>query len=316
MLARAFPEAQVLVDPQRSRSARYAEEHFSPDLIIADDAFQHLALERDYNLVLLTPADLTCEWNRVIPSGSWREDASALQDAQAVLLRLPVPDRGNPVPGSPPWAGVPNGPLLAAQDASYWLDAVRQRFGAIPCFPFYCRPGPLRCLGRGDPPGSLGALTEIEAGVTHFGIPVELRERPYNLFCGVGAPQGVRESAVALLGREPLKFTAFPDHHAYSREDVLNLLAGGVDLVCTEKDAVKLEALFPDLLAQHPVWAMGLQIEFLEGRDERGEAAAFPQFWEREWPMIRTSHSALHSRPGQESGLARASAGDPDSPGE
>jgi len=89
LLARSHPKATVLVDPKRSRAAEAAKKRFSPSLMIMDDGFSHLALIRHVNLVLLRPADLADQWNRVIPAGSWREGKSALKRADAFLIKLP-----------------------------------------------------------------------------------------------------------------------------------------------------------------------------------------------------------------------------------
>lgn len=87
MLFRACPGALVLVDPKRSRAGRWGWQSFSPDLFILDDGFQHLGVQRDLDLVLLRAQDLQEEWNRVIPSGSWREGTTALKRATAFCIK-------------------------------------------------------------------------------------------------------------------------------------------------------------------------------------------------------------------------------------
>ncbi|WP_022661369.1 tetraacyldisaccharide 4'-kinase [Paucidesulfovibrio longus] len=88
MLCRRHPGAAIVVDPARSRAGRWAEERLKPGVVILDDGFQHLAVRRDVNLVLLKPADLGAGWNRVIPAGSWREGGSALEQADAFLIKI------------------------------------------------------------------------------------------------------------------------------------------------------------------------------------------------------------------------------------
>ena len=87
MLARANPGARVIVDPVRRRAGAHAEQRFRPDLYVLDDGFQHMAVERDLDLVLLTPQDLGGKWDLVCPAGSWREGKGALQGATAFLVR-------------------------------------------------------------------------------------------------------------------------------------------------------------------------------------------------------------------------------------
>ena len=96
MLALEHPSAAVMVDPDRRRSGRWAEERLSPDLFVLDDGFQHLSTGRDLDLVLLDKDDVRfspapgrppSNWNRIIPAGSWREPVSALQSAAAFLIK-------------------------------------------------------------------------------------------------------------------------------------------------------------------------------------------------------------------------------------
>jgi tetraacyldisaccharide 4'-kinase len=87
LLARSCPESRVIVDPDRTRAAKWAWREFRPDLFLLDDGFQHLKVQRDLDLVLLRPKDLIDQWNSVIPAGSWREDEGALTRAAAFLIK-------------------------------------------------------------------------------------------------------------------------------------------------------------------------------------------------------------------------------------
>lgn len=89
LLARTHLGASVVVDPDRVRGAEYIIAYDKPDLMILDDGFQHLAIKRDLDLVLLKPADLMSDWNRVIPAGPWREGETALLRADAFLIKCP-----------------------------------------------------------------------------------------------------------------------------------------------------------------------------------------------------------------------------------
>lgn len=87
MLFLDHQDCDILVDPQRARAGRYAERSLSPDLLLLDDGFQHLPVDRDGDLVLLRPEDLGADWNRVIPGGCWREGVSALNAATAFCIK-------------------------------------------------------------------------------------------------------------------------------------------------------------------------------------------------------------------------------------
>lgn len=83
-LARFCPGSRVFVGPKKSESAQKAYEIAKPDLILVDDGFQHRALARDLDLVLIdVSSDLQM---RLIPNGLYREDISSLDRAHYVLL--------------------------------------------------------------------------------------------------------------------------------------------------------------------------------------------------------------------------------------
>lgn len=87
MLAKENPDAHIVVDPVRTRGGRVALKQFNPKLIVLDDGFQHMAMRRHLDLVLLRPEDLAEDWNKVIPAGSWRESEKALGRADAFLIK-------------------------------------------------------------------------------------------------------------------------------------------------------------------------------------------------------------------------------------
>ena len=66
MLARALPGVRVLVGADRYLSGRLAEQRFAATVHLLDDGFQHLALARDVDLLLVCEDDLT---DRPLPAG-------------------------------------------------------------------------------------------------------------------------------------------------------------------------------------------------------------------------------------------------------
>lgn len=87
MLAKDHPEAHVVVDPNRVRGGKWLFEHHNPKIVLLDDGFQHMAVQRHVNVVLLRPVDLAQQWDKVIPAGSWREGMSALRRADCFLIK-------------------------------------------------------------------------------------------------------------------------------------------------------------------------------------------------------------------------------------
>jgi len=83
LLARSLTGVPVLVSADRYIAGLFAETHFEPTVSILDDGFQHLQLERDVDLLLVSPVDLD---DRVLPSGHLREPLDAASFADAVLV--------------------------------------------------------------------------------------------------------------------------------------------------------------------------------------------------------------------------------------
>lgn len=82
--ARAVPEAVVVPDPDRVAGAERALAR-GAQVLILDDAFQRLDVHRDYNIVLVA-AETTRAVRWALPAGPWRENLSALDRADAVIV--------------------------------------------------------------------------------------------------------------------------------------------------------------------------------------------------------------------------------------
>ena len=76
-------QVPVIVGEDRYAAGRFAESKFGPQLHLLDDGFQHRALARDFDIVLVTPQDAN---DRLLPAGRLREPLSALRRADAVVL--------------------------------------------------------------------------------------------------------------------------------------------------------------------------------------------------------------------------------------
>jgi len=84
-LARALPNVPIVVSPDRFRAGIIAEQQFQASMHLLDDGFQHLALYRDLDVVLLDTTQPVSEL-ALLPAGRWREPFSALQRAHWVIL--------------------------------------------------------------------------------------------------------------------------------------------------------------------------------------------------------------------------------------
>lgn len=211
MLIRKNPEAAAVISPKRAESAVYVQNHLpAAQVLLMDDGFQHFALARDFNLVLLDKDDLapktlrsrsTYSWNTLIPLGTWREPQSALHRASCFLLKCPPHQ----------WQNIRTN------------TAETLRPFAKPLFVFDIRIKGLVPLFGGRP-----------KPITAF-----------SLLAGIGSPLQFKQSAEHFLGKTSSEDIFLKDHA--SMDAVLpKLLTLKTPLICTEKDAAKLTA-FPQL---------------------------------------------------------------------
>ncbi len=202
MLARQHPEAAIVVDHDRCRAVRFLCGKICPDIYILDDGFQHCAVKRNLDLVLMDADDLrkdakTSNWNRVIPAGTWRETASALESADAFLVKT------------------------SPEEWSSLAESALSRLPARPLFAF-------RMAVRGLRP--LAGAAPFTTG------------NAYIFAAGIGNPQQALATTENFMGYPPRKTFLFPDHHDFLHEKNA-LEAPGLPVICTAKDAVKLEKL-------------------------------------------------------------------------
>ena len=206
MVASALPVV-VIVSRDRYKGTRLAAERYGAQVVILDDGFQHLALERDADILLLDPiSPFGNRWT--LPAGPMREPLSALRDVDLFMFVhrgiqgvRPIPDRLK-------------GLLRAHSPHAVILDGVLQLSGMRP------------------------------AG-TSLPHPVEwLKGRRILLVSGVAVPEAF-EAEVRQRGGEVVGHLDFADHHPYRREDVEEILSVAAELeaeavVTTAKDEVKL----------------------------------------------------------------------------
>ncbi|MBN1448410.1 MAG: tetraacyldisaccharide 4'-kinase [Bacteroidetes bacterium] len=226
-IARKYPAAVVIADANRVRGARYAVSEQAADIILLDDAFQHRAIGRDCDIVVIDGAE-DLEAQRVIPAGRLREALEHLRRADIVLLsRCPDADTCGRV-------AVAVRRLSSAAVFPTRFDAHRLRVFAL------CTSAPaVEHPSHGEP-----WLVE-EGDILPAGV---LKGKRVCAFCGIGAPVSFR-TMLEHLGADILAFRVFPDHHWYTQEEGVALRTqaahlGADALVTTEKDAMRLPDIF------------------------------------------------------------------------
>jgi tetraacyldisaccharide 4'-kinase len=90
----------VIVGEDRYEAGMFAEKQFGPQLHLLDDGFQHRALARDFDIVLVTPEDAR---DRLLPAGRLREPLASLSRADAVVLTSGASPESFPVNGKLVW---------------------------------------------------------------------------------------------------------------------------------------------------------------------------------------------------------------------
>lgn len=83
MLARSLPGVPVLVCADRHLAGRLAERQLGSTVMLLDDGFQHLALGRNVDLLVMPSSDLD---EAVLPSGRLREPLDAASSADCILV--------------------------------------------------------------------------------------------------------------------------------------------------------------------------------------------------------------------------------------
>ena len=92
LLATSLPGLMVVMGVDRYRAGLLAMERLAPDVFILDDGYQHLAIERDADLLLLDSRDPF--GGGLPPRGRLREPLSALARADAFIFTRV--ERGEP----------------------------------------------------------------------------------------------------------------------------------------------------------------------------------------------------------------------------
>ncbi len=239
LVAQRCPGVPVAVGTDRPSVGRHLIGRHRIDTLIMDDGYQHMALRRDMNILVLD-AGAPFGNGHLLPRGRLREPLSAMARASAVLVTRAS-------------QGGPLGDLKAM---------VRSVAPAAPMWVTDFAPSALV---------QVGGSTTVEPSV--------LKGERVLAVSGIGQPDSFRRLLEA-AGAVVADHCVFPDHHAYSREDLRRIEqaaegAGAGRIVTTEKDAVKLAGLVssPSPLegegrVRGDFWAVRIDLVWLEGREE------------------------------------------------
>lgn len=201
------PEVPVFAAAVRIDAVREAAKA-GRDVAVLDDAFQHRAIARDLDIVLV-PADGWVGRFRLLPRGPWRESLVGLRRADLVAVTRK--------------AVAESAAVEVAAEVGAW--AGRDRV-------VRCRLGPGDLVGIGAAAGERRSIEMLEGrrvvAVTSLADPAPFVAQLEA--CGAGVTS-----------------IPFPDHHLFTAEEAIDLAAraAGRPLVMTRKEAVKLRPLLP-----------------------------------------------------------------------
>lgn len=177
------------------------------DLYILDDGFQHQALHRDIDILLINSQNpFGTPKAKLFPAGQLREPLSAIGRADYIVITKFVEE---PVPE-----------LMLVPEVT---AVIRAHNPKAPVFKAYHRPVGL-----------------VDANWNFFELDT-IRGRRVYAFCGIAEPESFRRTLVS-LGVDVVAFKTFSDHYAYKQSDIKRILweARGMTMITTEKDLIRL----------------------------------------------------------------------------
>lgn len=223
-----IPYIPNLLSKDRVAAGLEAIRDFQVDCLLLDDGFQHLRLARDLDIVIVDALN-PFGYDYLVPRGMLREPLEALKRADLIAL-----------------THVDQCSQGAIDDI---IDRLRTIAGHIPVVKTVHKPV---CLETQQ-----GSRLDVHG----------LEGKKVFAFCAIGNPVSFRKS-IENLGAEVLGFHVFPDHHAYSRNDLKKLDEESQKLmpdatIITQKDRVKIKN--DDVTWSFPLWTLKMEIQILEG---------------------------------------------------
>jgi len=208
MLAKILEGVPVITGKSRIHPCKQAIESHDANILLLDDGFQHLAVNRDIDIVLFNATTLAGN-SRVFPGGVLREPVSALKRCHAFML-----------------TGVTDANRKRADQFSILL---KKRFPEKPLF--FSKIFGYE-IWAADEKERIGDFSDLGRAFA---------------FCAIANPIRFQDS-IKMSGIDLVQFSSFQDHRKYDQRLMDRLcneakLANVQSLLTTEKDFVKIEHL-------------------------------------------------------------------------
>ena len=223
MLARVLPDVPIIVYADRFASGGWAAGALGTEVLILDDAYQHLQLARDLNLLLIDATDPFGGFE-MVPFGRLREPLYGIRRADAVIVTRA--DR----------------PFDQAQ-----VQSIIQHFCGKQIPVMYVTSG-------------IARLRHLDSG-TDYSVR-DFAGWNASLLCGIGNPAAFADD-VLQAGINIVSESFFRDHHPFEQAEIDNADQAARDrgadfIITTEKDAVRLEGLKHGVI---PIYAAQTEIQ-------------------------------------------------------
>lgn len=211
LMAETLKKVPVVKGSKRYESGLFALRELAspPTLFILDDGFQHWALDRDLDVVLIDGTN-PFDNEKVLPEGRLREPLSSLKRADIIIIT--------------------KSDTADSETLSALTTRVKDYSPDAALFTASFRPSSLvRPSGKAE------------------GLDM-LYHKKIHAFSGIANPDYFR-SMLNSMGAEITGFGEFRDHYVYSQKEIDKITddADGLEIITTEKDLVKLKGLnLPD----------------------------------------------------------------------
>ncbi len=224
LLAHKIPGVPVLIGKNRVQPAKHAVTDFCSNILILDDGFQHLRLQRDLDLVLFNCVTLNKHFH-VFPGGLLREPFTALQRSHAIIFT--------------------NYSSEYKVKVAEFTKKISEYLNHSNIFTSEYRPSYLSDIAGNRLPLDLFKATDTLLG-----------------FCGIASPERFIKT-LETLQYTLSDFYSFSDHHDFTRKDMDKIMEKAeaynvTACITTEKDFVKLRSFSLSC----PVYALTMRTTF------------------------------------------------------
>ncbi len=228
VLADNLPDVPLVLGADRLFAARRAIADFEADVLVCDDAFQHLRLRRDLDVVAID-ATLPFGFGHVLPRGLLREPLDGLSRAGIFV--------------------VTRADLIEPDDLDRLIGKLQ---GYAPEAPV--------CQSTHSPVALRGHLVDNDKPLDY------LRGRRVAAFSAVGNPYAFGMT-LRRLGAKVIYARRFEDHHVFGEAELAEIGEEAVKrdaelVVVTQKDAVKIKR---DPGWPIPVYYLAVELEITKG---------------------------------------------------